>query len=241
MADDAATWTLRLRRLLPRGWFAEAGSTPLLDGLLSGLGYAHAQLSSWIAFARTQTRLATASDIFLDGLAADFLGTRISRQDGESDDAFRARIRREILRPRGTRAALIEALEDLTGVVPLVVEPGCTTDTGGYRAGGVGYGSASAYGSMTLPYQCFATVYRPPGVMPAGVDGYGGSLGGYGVGALEYASSAAVIGVEDAEIYDVIEATRPVATVVWVRLTNVPPMGVGILDDSFILDESQMA
>lgn len=239
MADDAPSWAARVRRLLPRGWFAEPGTTPILDGILAAFAYAHAQTSTWIAFARQQTRLATATDDFLNGVAEDFLGTRVSHADGETDAAFRTRIRREILRPRATRSAMVAALEDLTGQTPLIVEPASPTDCGGYGVA-CGYGVVGAYGSLSLPFQSFITVYRPHVGGMASVDGYGGSIGGYGVGAIEYVSGVEAVGVEDAAIYSVIEATRPVATVMWVRLTNTPPTGTQTLDDSFLLDESDM-
>ena len=243
MDFDTSSWTARIRRLLPRGWFAEEGSTPLLDGLLAGLGYAHAQLSAWYAFSRAQTRLATATDVFLDGLAADFLGSRISRNVGEADTAFRVRVRREILRPRATRSALVSELTALTGVAPLVVEPGNSSDTGGYRLGGVGYGTGGAYGSVILPFQVFVTAFRPAIAPPPGVDGYRGGLGGYGVGAVEYAQASAIVGVPDEEVYAAIESTRPAATIIWTRLTNGAPTataGADTLDDDFVLDESEL-
>lgn len=241
LAFDAASWSLRIRRVLPRGWFAEPGSTPILDGVLAGLGYAHAQLSSWIAFSRLQLRLATATDDFLDGLCADFLGTRVYRADGETDVAFRVRIRREILRTRATRAAMTQALVDLTGQVPLIVEPGNTSDCGGYDIGGVGFDAGGAWGDPGLAFQTFITAYRPHVGGIAGVDGFDGSLGGWDTGAFEYVSPDQVSGVSDDDIYGVIEATRPAATVCWVRLTSIPPTGQQDLDDSFILDESQLS
>ena len=238
---DLPSWAARIRRVLPRGWWGESGSTPILDGILSGLAYAHAQLSSWIAFSRLQVRLATATDDFLDGLAADFLGTRIYRADGETDAAFRVRIRREILRPRATRQAMVQALVDLTGQVPFIVEPGNSSDTGGYDLGGCGYDAGGSWGDPGLAFQCFIVAYRPHVGGIAGVDGWDGALGGWDVGAIEYVSPDQVSGVSDQDIYGVIEATRPAATICWVQLTNVPPTGAQALDDSFILDESSLS
>lgn len=238
---DQSAWATRLRRVLPRGWWGEPGSTPILDGILAGLCYAHATLSNWIQFSRLQLRLATATDDFLDGLCADFLGTRVYRLDGETDAAFRIRIKREILRPRATRAAMVAALVDLTGQQPLIVEPGNSSDCGGYDLGGCGYDAGGAWGDPLLAFQVFIVAYRPHvGGIPS-VDGFDGSLGGWDVGALEYVSPDQVSGVSDSDIYGLIEATRPAATVMWVRLTNVPPTGAQALDDSFILDESQLS
>ena len=63
--------------------------------------------------------------------------------------------------------------------------------------------------------------------------------------------------MSDQDIYAVIEATRPAATICWTRLTNVPPnagtrlsidfvLGASRLsasattDDTFVLDESTL-
>lgn len=238
---DQSSWSSRLRRILPRGWFGETGSTPILDGILAGLAYSHAQLSTWIEFSRLQIRLATATDDFLDGIASDFLGTRIFRLNAETDAAFRLRIKREILRPRATRAAMVEALVDLTGQIPLIVEPANTFDTGGWDLGGCGYDAGGAWGDTGLPFQVFLTVYRPHVGGIASVDGYDGALGGWDVGAIEWVSPEQVSGISDTDIYGVIEATRPAATVCWIRLTNLPPTGAQSLDDSFILDESSLS
>ena len=158
----AATWSARIRRVLPTGWFAEEGRTPVLDALLAAFGLVHAQTSVWVAYARLQTRLATATDDFLDGIAADFTGIAISRETGETDTAFRARIQAAVLRPRDTRAALALALTNLTGHAPAIFEPADASDTGGYGVGAaLAYGVSGGYGSRSLPYQAFVTVYRP--------------------------------------------------------------------------------
>ena len=242
----AATWSARIRRTLPTGWFGEEGTTPVLDAVLAAFGFVHAQTSSWVAYARLQTRLATATDDFLDGLAADFTGTAISRLPSEIDAAFRVRIRAAVLQPRATRAALSQALTTLTGHAPAIFEPANATDTGGYGVGAaLAYGSSGGYGSRVLPYQAFVTVYRPSpalGPVVGSVAGYGVATGGYRVGESEYGPSASIVGVEDSAIYAAIEGVRPAATVIWTRLTNVPPAPsvVATLDDDFILDESTM-
>ena len=229
----------RLKAVLPTGWFPDI--TPVLDAVLSGPAYAWSWVAALTGYAYEQCRLGTATDIFLDILAYDFLGSRISRRAGEQDSAFRIRLKREILRPKATRASMVQALTDLTGQAPLVFEPANSSDTGGYGLA-MGYGVAGGYGSLSMPYQALLTVYRPHvGGIP-GIDGYGGSIGGYGAGAIEYASAADVAGVSDADIYACIESTKPAATIMWTRLTNIPPVaGSQLLDDSFILDESELS
>ena len=239
---DQQDFVTKLRALLPRGWFGESTATPYLAGVLAGVASFHAAGFAWVAFAGQQLRLATTSGDLLDELAADFLGSLIARRAGESDTAFRVRIRREILRSKATRQALIDALTELTGQVPIVFEPRRPADTGGYNTGSLGYGVAGGYGSYTLPFQYFVTVYRPHVSGIPNVPGYNTAPGGYGAPSNSYISAADTSGVSDADIYECIERVRPAATICWVRLTNLPPVAGGqLLDDSFILDESALA
>jgi len=208
----------RLKAVLPLHWFPDA--TPVLDGLLAGLASAWSWLYGLLAYVRAQTRIATATDVFLDIIAQDFFGGRLARRTGQSDTAFRQRIRIELLRERGTRAAIVSVLTDLTGRAPTIFEPARTTDTGGYGVA-VAYGAAGRWGSLLLPFQCFVTAYRPTGAGIAEVAGYGAVTGGYGAGAIEYADLAMVQGqVTDSDIYQAVAGVLPVATIAWTTITG---------------------
>ncbi len=208
----------RIRGVLPARWFTD--TSPVLDGLLSGLAAGWAWIYGLLGFAVTQTRIATASGVWLDMIARDCFGARLSRRGAQGDDAFRARIRRELLRERGTRGAISSVLQDLTGRAPIIFEPARAVDTGAYGLA-TGYGVAGAWGSLGLPYQCFVTAFRPHGNGIAQVSGWGAPAGGYGRGALEYASLDMVQGqVTDADINTAIAGVLPVATVAWTRITN---------------------
>lgn len=176
---------------------------------------------------KAQTRIATATDVWLDIIAQDFFGDRLIRRTGQDDAVFRNRIRRELFRERGTRGAIVAALQDLTGRVPIVFEPARSTDTGGYASwsgsggGGVGYGGGGGWGSLTLPFQCFITAFRPIGSGIATVAGWGWPAGGYGLGAIEYASLDMMQGqVTDQDIYAAVADVLPVAAIGWTRITN---------------------
>src|SRR5438270_5928158 len=110
----------RLKAVLPARWFAD--SSPVLDGLLAGLVWAWKWLFGLVGFAREQTRIATASGTWLDIIAQDFFGVRLVRRAGQLDEAFRRRIQLELLRERGTRAAIVAVLRDLTGRAPAIFE-----------------------------------------------------------------------------------------------------------------------
>ncbi|MBB3174986.1 hypothetical protein FHR90_002833 [Endobacter medicaginis] len=153
----------RMRAVLPSGWFAERGAdpvspTPVLDAVLAG------QATAWVAiFAQlqavfAQTRLASASGGHLEMISADFFGPALGRGAGESDDAYRARIRAALLPTRATRDALALTLSTLAQIDWRIVEPSRTADTGvisnaaGMNAAG-GYGiGPMRYGSRSLDY-----------------------------------------------------------------------------------------
>ncbi len=214
----------RLRTVLPARWFPD--DAPVLAGLLSGLASGWSWAYQQLQYVKAQTRIATATDVWLDIIALDFFGNRLVRRVPQSDDAFRSRIQRELFRERGTRGAIVSVLHDLTGRVPVVFEPARSTDTGGYTSlngagGGIGYCSAGGWGSLALPFQCFITAYRPLGSGIATVFGWSTPAAGYGQGAIEYANLAMVQGqVTDADIYAAVADVLPVAAIGWTRITN---------------------
>ena len=233
---DQADMVGRLRATLPSRWFANtqtgaATNTPYLDGILNGLAWGWAWFFSLFAYANLQSRIATATDIFLDIIALDFFAGRTARKQGELDTPFSARIQREIIRPRATRASITRALTDLTGRVPVVFEPANATDTGGIgftgmTAGtGLGIGLAGGVGSLALPFQGFVTAYRAvgggiPGVMGV-YTGTGWAGGGIGVGAIEIASLSMSLGqITDADIYTAVASVLPAATICWTKIIN---------------------
>lgn len=223
---SAANILDRVKALLPNRWFSWVA--PYRDAIIGGIAGSAAWSFTLIGYARAQTRLATAYGIWLDILCFDFLGGVLTRS-GLQDDNFRTLIRATILQERVTRAGMMAVVTRVTGIAPSVFEPWNTGDTGAYgnKAAGViaggqfGYGvGQGGYGNMNLPGQSLMQVHRttPSGV--PNVDGYTGTLGGYGGGAIEYVgSSSALEGVTDALIYQVINITKPTGSIVWVAFT----------------------
>lgn len=217
----------RLKAVLPH-WFGD--SNPILDGLLAALAWAAAFVYSLWAYARLQTRILTATDGWLDLIAADFFGSALQRQSGQSDSSFRARIIINLFRERATRASIARVLEDLTGRTPRIFEPMNPADTGAYGGPFIGYGSAGGYGSLLLPFQCFVDAYRPTSTGIPNVGGYGlanygatnGGPGGYGVASqIEYASLDMIQGaVTDADLYAAVDSVKPAATIIWTRINS---------------------
>lgn len=214
----------RLRSVLPTRWFPD--DAPVLDTVLTGFAWCWEWAFDFLAYVRAQTRITTASDVWLDAIAQDYFGSAVCPRKGQSDDTYRRRILSDLVRERGTRHGLRSVLEDLTGRTPAIFEPANTADTGGYGpmpAGGSGfaYGAAGGWGSLTLPFQVFVTAYRPTGAGIASVAGWGGTCCGYGAGAIEYATLDMISGrVTDDDINGAISGVMPIATVCWTRITS---------------------
>lgn len=210
----------RLKAALPNGWFRD--TTPVLDGLLGGIASVMAAVHVLACYARKQTRVATATDGFLDLISADFFGKGLPRKPNEGDAAFRARILAQLFMEKGTRKGLIGVLTLLTGRAPKVFEPARPADTGGYCTNSIGYGAAGGYGSVLLPFQAFVTAYRPTSQGIPNVAGYGVSVGAYGTPSqIEWANPSLIQGaVQDADIYAAIDSVKPAGTTVWTRITS---------------------
>jgi hypothetical protein len=219
MTGDTNDMLARIKSVLPARWFAD--TTPILDALLTGLATAWSALYGLLLNVKAQTRIATASGISLDIASTDYFGTALPRRAGESDSAFSARIRANLLAPRGTRAALVLALTNLTGRPPQIFEPLNPTDTGGYNSYTCGYGLSGGWGSENLPFQFFVTAYRPNASPVGNAGGYSQGPGGYGIAPMVYADTAEAPGViADADIYAAAAAVLPVATIAWMNISN---------------------
>ncbi|UIN28741.1 hypothetical protein LZ757_04455 [Xylella fastidiosa subsp. morus] len=209
----------RIKALLPQ-WFSD--NTPVLDALLCGFAYATAFVYVLIAYAARQTRIKTATDGWLDMIAADFFGASLLRKPGQSDASFRGRILADLFREQATRNGLVKVLTALTGRAPRILEPQRPLDTGSYGGPLLGYSLAGGYGSMLLPYQAFVTAFRPAGTGIPYVASYGTPNGGYGQASQAELASIRIIqdAVSDADIYATIDSVKPAGTIVWTHISN---------------------
>lgn len=215
---DLLDFKSRIKALIPR-WFGDVST--ILDAVITGQAYAKAYVYSLIVYAALQTRIKTATDGWLDMIAADFFGASLVRSANQSDASFRSRIIINLFRERATRNGVIKVLQDLTGQTPFIFEPSRPNDTGGYGVA-CGYFAAGGYGSIMLPYQAFVTAYRPLGTGIPSVSGYGVSTGGYGQSSqAEYAALSMVKNsVSDADIYAAIDSVKPAATILWTQIVS---------------------
>ena len=224
MIGDQSDFENRLRSVLPQSWFPD--DAPILCRLLSGLGATWSLIYTQLQYVRSQARIHSASDVWLDLISWDFFGHRLRRRPAENDDSLRSRIMLEMFRERATRLAIESVLQDLTGRAPLIFEPARTSDTGGYaslvgRGGGIAYNTVGGWGNLSLPFQCFVTAYRPIDGGIGQVIGWGGFSGGYGVGTIEYGSLNMIQAqVTDADIYCALVGVLPAAAIGWIRIID---------------------
>jgi hypothetical protein len=241
MIGDTADITSRVKGLIPKRWFKWVA--PYRDAIIGGLSDGAAWGYGLIAYARAQTRLATAHGIWLDILSFDFLGRFLPRNSAQ-DDAFRRIIRATILQERVTRAGMINAVATLTTHTPVIFEPWNTFDTGAYTGlpgtplyGSMGYNvGQGGYGNMLLNDQVFVKVARGSGSGVPLVDPYGGTVGAYGAGAIEYVGLLSELwGITDAMIYQLISMTKPTGTTAWVAFQ--PPSSVITTEAGVVLTD----
>lgn len=209
----------RIKALIPR-WFSD--STPVLDAMLQGFAYAKSFVYGLIVYAALQTRIKTATDGWLDVIAADFFGTALQRKSNQTDASFRNQIIVNMFRERGTRAAITKVLTDLTGRAPTIFEPQRPADTGALGVN-LALGVAGGVASLLLPYQAFVTAYRPLTVGVPYVPGLGTAPFGLGIttGGSVIPSFAQIQGaVTDADIYAAIDSVKPAGTIAWTRISN---------------------
>lgn len=218
MSIDIACLLGRLKTVLPARWFSDA--SPILDAVLSGIASGWVGVFSLLDATSAQRRIRTASGIFLDIAALDYFGQGLTRRAAEVDSAYGVRIQQNLVRPRATRAGVVQALQDLTGRTPSVFEPRNPADTGGYNLN-MGYGLAGGYGSMTIPYQFFVRAYRPNSLPVSNASGYVVGPGGYNTAPMFYADTADFQGnISDAEIYANIAAVAPTTAIAWTTISN---------------------
>jgi hypothetical protein len=226
MTGSLADIVSRLWVVLPKRWFAER--SPNLSAILQSLATPWAWLYQLITYVTSQTRVATATDTWLDLISYDFFGDVLLRKANESDFNYRARVKAALLREAVTRLAVSAGLESLVGSQPLIFEPANCMDTGSYGmlsespatpGTGLAYGLAGGWGNLELPLQFFITVARPPTPGVSLLAGYGTPNGSYCEGAISYVDLALLPGnVTDQDIQSTLCGLLPVNAVAWLRI-----------------------
>ena len=161
----------RLASLIPPSWFSQANPngkwqySTNVGAVLAGLYNVNLWIYNLILLAKAQTRLLTSVGMFLDLWSYDRLGLAIQRKPGEGDTAWQTRVAKEVVRIRVSRSGMYQAMLDLTGHAPIIIEPWSTGDCGAWSTG---------VGSSALPTpSCWVTGVNAAGNAVQGQYGWG--------------------------------------------------------------------
>lgn len=223
MTGDRENMKARLKGLLPRSWFG-LGETSVLDALMAGAAWVLSFVYDLVVYAKLQTRILTATDGWLDLVAADFFGADLARGQNQTDASFRARIIANLFRERATRAGLSRVIQELTGNPPVIIEPGRMADTGAWDQPPWAYDAAGSWAEPSLAYQAFVQVRMPAVSGIPYVGGWDVSVGAYDTAsALAWTDESMVQETVTAEdVNAAIASVRPAATRIWVRFGYQP-------------------
>lgn len=224
---DQADFVRRLKAVLPNGWFppeSDTTETPVLTAILSGPAWSASWLYSLIGYAKNQTRIKTATDVWLDIISQDYFGDGLPRLPGETDGAFSARIIANLLLPANTRSAILAAVESVTGNPARMIEPWQPNDNARYGSSFYGYNRAGRPGQYANGNQRYAglVVCSLPSAGIGGMTrrGYGGIFYTSGT---TYAAPAGSFYLQpnsqagEQLVFDAINRLKPVGTSIFVK------------------------
>lgn len=153
----------RMLDLIPDDWVNVGGAKQpggWLYLLASAVGAVLSDCYTALAYVGLQTRIATATDTNLDAISSDFFGGALPRNQGETDAAFRTRLRTAIFANKATRGGIGSALAAL-GVTFVITEDGNLGDCMSLGVAG-GWGAYLALGADNgAQGACFVTVSLP--------------------------------------------------------------------------------
>jgi hypothetical protein len=221
-AGTEADVSSRLRSWLPPWFGNDPDQAPAKEATIAGPAWALSFIFDLVGFAKLQTRIATATGGWLELIANDYLGPTFRRLFGEPDPSYSTRIRREILRHRNTRKAVRQAVEDLTGVTPIIYEPWRPADCGGLGSPSLSLGVAGVLGSRGARREAFITVPYPQGYGIPNRTGLGDPLCALGAPSFGLCDDQDIAG-SGATIQDIcaaVERVRPVAMTLYLQFSG---------------------
>lgn len=215
MIGDIADLAARLKAQIPISWFK---SSPKFDATLQGPAWALSTIYSQITYAALQTRIATATDGYLDLIANDFFGTNLPRLTNETDGNYRTRILANLFAKGPRRADMSGVLTLITGRKPDIFEPSNTNDSGGWDGAFYWDTGVGRWGDP-MPFQSLVTAYRPiTSAQSLGeLDSWRWSWDSYGAW-----SDQQITSITDAAIIAAVESTRMTGSIVWLRIADNP-------------------
>jgi hypothetical protein len=226
---------------LPSGWWAPAVLTPthldyaVLKAIAGGDKYVFDELAS----VQSAVALTNATGSQVDEIVRDYYASKLPRNTGESDAAYKSRFIGRVFSKACTRAGITQILTDTLGSVPTITEKYEAGLTGGYAGGGGGnyntYGGGAYFKAGTdegrLGYTQAGAYAKPvlfnasqTGAIGYNVAGMYGYNKGWGLNAYE-----ALIKVQQpeptspnfltrAQIMALIEGIKPYGTNMWVAV-----------------------
>lgn len=220
-----AQFASRMAALFPRGWAGDdAKQTGNVYSLLLSIGTELAVLQNEVQYALAAQRLQTETSPELNYASADFLGDLLPRPSGLTDAAYAEEIIAALFQPAATRPALQQALYDLTGVLPRLMEPWNPSDTGALGYGGPSFWNVDTvqhpfrWGNGGLRYQGFIET-TPPSISALGPNNpiltwgtFYWNVPGYFFGIIQPAS--------ENSLNNTLNRLRAYGTIVWVRLLS---------------------
>lgn len=214
MTGDSNDLISRLQRWLPQGWFPTRAGTRIY-AILSGFASLLSTLYGWAIYLRLQTRIATATDGFLDLASADYFGSLLPRLTAETDTLFSGRIRREVVRDKLTRNAIDKLLFEMTGQHPVITELERGADCLAWR-GRYGW-RTGAMSSIAGRYAVFIKTIHA-GVFGINTGAWRNPNAAWRVPTFVYADPSMVTGTgfTDHQLLDALDRIRAAGVTYWV-------------------------
>lgn len=215
---DSANFLTRLKRVIPKRWFKI--EAPNRDAVFGGITDALAWIYSLNAFVKLQTRLATATGQFIDLFSYDYLALTQRRRVAENDTVYAARVKKELLRERVTRAGMIGAITDFAGSTPTIIESWNPNDTGAWDRPQTAWDNGVSRWGDTDPLPGFAIIF-PPEVVPGPPSrpGWDISRAAWDTNSTAWWDAPQNESYED-EAYAIINETKPTGTPGWVQFAT---------------------
>jgi hypothetical protein len=230
---SAIQFAARLADNYPRGWCSDdAKYSPPgnIYALLLSLGQQLQVVQGELQYTLAAQRIQTETFPELDFASIDFLGDALPRAPGTTDVAFGQAIIAALFQPAATRPALQNALTELTGTVPRMLEPWSVNDTGAWRNksywGVDTVANPARWGNGGLRYQGYIET-APPAIPAIGANNpircWGNSaywnVAGYFFGIIAPADVNA--------IDDLVVRLKAEGTVIWMRIVT-PAAGTSV-------------
>jgi hypothetical protein len=213
----------RIADLFPRGWCSDDAKQPggNVYAMLLAIGNQLTFVQTEVEYALLAQRLLTETFPELDFASIDFFGDDLPRPSGASDSVFAQQIIASLFRPAATRPALQNALTQLTGFVPRMMEPWSVNDTGSWR--NLSYwnvdtvSNPARWGNGGLRYQGYIETAPPsiPAIGPLNPilcwgDGAYWNVPGYFFGIIQP--------VDENAVNDLLNQLRAYGTITYVKL-----------------------